>query len=187
MAVERWTFLCSSNIPSLSRNGEHCRLAYDPQMLLSIMEVSNSIEDQTVRMVALASKTDDAIPLTKILPERTGGVSFVRRSCRRLFSPLLRVSVCTYGMASNIYVLSGHFFSRLFLAIHQPGARENGNLFSQRCGQFGFTGTTWSSKVVPPQSTQFSTIQGGLLFSGNEAVWTPLVLDFCNGLFVPRH
>ena len=91
-------------------------------MLPSIMEVSNSIEDQTVRMVAPAAKTDDAFPPTEILPRRTGGVSFVRRSCRRLFSPLLRVSIRTDGMAGNNYVLSGHLFSRLFLAIHQPGA-----------------------------------------------------------------
>ena len=86
------------------------RLAYDPQMLLSIMAVSNSIEDQTVRMVAPASKTDDAIPPTEVPPGRTGGVSFVCRSCRRLFSPLLRVLVSIDGMASNNYVLSGHFF-----------------------------------------------------------------------------
>ena len=122
MGVERRTFLPSSSIPSLSRIGDHFRLPYDPQMLPFIMEVSNSIEDQTVRMVAPAAKTDDAIPPTKILPRHTGGVSFVRRSCRRLFSPLLRVSIRTDGMAGNNYVLSGHFFSRLFLAIHQPGA-----------------------------------------------------------------
>ena len=65
--------------------------------------------------------------------------------------------------------------------------RRNGNLFSPRCGHFGFTGTTWSSKVVPLQSTQFSTTQGGLLFSGAEAVSTSRVLDLCNGLFVPCH
>ena len=118
VGVERRMFLRSSCIPSLSRIGEHFRLAYDPQMLPSIMEVLNSIEDQTIRMVAPASKTDDAIPPTEILPRLTGGVSFVRRSCRRLFSPLLRVSVCTNGMAGNNYVLSGHFFSQLFLAIH---------------------------------------------------------------------
>ena len=186
MGVERRTFLRSSSIPSLSRIGEHFRLAYDPKMLPSIIEVSNSIEDQTVRMIVPASTTDDAIPPTEVLPGSTGGVSFVRQSCRRLFPPLLRVSVCTDGMAGNNYVLFGHFLSRLFLAIHQPGAIPT-CVGMTRCGQFGFTGTTWSSKVVPPQSTQFSTTQGGLLFSGNEAVSTSLVLDFCNGLFVPRH
>ena len=79
----------------------HFRLAYDPQMLPSIMEVSNSIKDQTVRMVAPTAKTDDVIPPTEILPRRTGGVSFVRRSCRILFSPLLRGSIRTDGMAGN--------------------------------------------------------------------------------------
>ena len=64
MGVERRTFLRSSSIPSLSRIGEHFRLVYNPQMLPSIMEVLNSIEDQTVRMVAPVSKTDDAIPPT---------------------------------------------------------------------------------------------------------------------------
>ena len=59
----------TSNSPTLS------------QMLSSIMEVSNYIECQTVQMVAPTSKTDDAIPPVEVLPGRTGGVSFVRRSC----------------------------------------------------------------------------------------------------------
>ena len=101
MGVERRTFLRSSSIPSLSRTREHFRIAYDSQILSSIMEVSNSIEDQTIRMVAPTSKTDDAIPPIEILPGCTSGVSFVRQSYRRLFPPLLRVSVCTDGMAGN--------------------------------------------------------------------------------------
>ena len=91
-------------------------------MLPSIMEVSNSIEDQTVWMVAPASQTDDTIPPAEVLPRRTGGVSFACRSCRRLFPPLLRVSVCIDGMAGNNYMLSGDFLSRLFLAVQQLGA-----------------------------------------------------------------
>ena len=49
-------------------------------MLPYPMEVLNYVEDQVVRMVAHASKTDDAIPPAKVLPGRIGGVSFVRRS-----------------------------------------------------------------------------------------------------------
>ena len=48
LGVERRTFLCSSSILSLLKIGEHIRLAYAPQMLPSLMEVSNSVEDQTV-------------------------------------------------------------------------------------------------------------------------------------------
>ena len=115
-------FLRSSSIPSLSRIGEHFKLAYAPQMLPSLMKVSNSPEDQTIRMVSPALETDYAIPQAKVLPEGTGGVSFVRWSCRRLLPPFLRVSVRTDGMAGNNYVLSGHVLSQLFLAIHQPRA-----------------------------------------------------------------
>ena len=122
MGVERLTFLRSSSIPSLSRIGEHFGLVYAPQMLPSLMEVSNSLEDQTVRMVAPASKTDDAIPPANVLPGCTGGVSFLRRSCRRLLPPFLQVSVRADGMAGNNYTMSGYILSRLFLAIHQPGA-----------------------------------------------------------------
>ena len=69
-------------------------------------------------MVALALETDDVIPPLEVLPERTGGVSFVRWSCRRLLPPFLRVSVRIDGMAGNHYVLSDHVLSRLFLAIY---------------------------------------------------------------------
>ena len=95
-------------------------------MLSSLLEMSNSVEDQTVWMVALASETDDAIPPTKVLPGRTGGVSFVRWSCRRLLSSFLRLSVRPRGMAGNTYVRAGHVLSRLFLVIHQPGAMSTG-------------------------------------------------------------
>ena len=91
-------------------------------MLPSLMEVSNSLEDQNVRMVVPASKTDDTIPPAEVLPGRTSGVFFVRQSCRRLLPPFLRVSVRTDGMTGNNYALSGYILSRLFLAIHQPGA-----------------------------------------------------------------
>ena len=89
MGVERRTFLCSSNIRSLSRIGEHVGLIYAPQMMPPLMEVLNSLEDQTVSMVASASKTDDAILLAKVLPGRTDGVFFLRRSCQRLLPPSL--------------------------------------------------------------------------------------------------
>ena len=49
-------------------------------MLSSTMEVPNSAEDQVVRMVAPASETDDVIPPVEVLPERIGGMSFMRRS-----------------------------------------------------------------------------------------------------------
>ena len=111
-----------SCIPSLSIIGEHFRLVYAPQMLPSLMEVSNSAKDQTIRMIALALETDDAIPPAEVLPGCTGGVSFVRWSCRRLLLPFLQVSVRTDVMTGNNYVMSVHVLSRLLLAIHQPGA-----------------------------------------------------------------
>ena len=49
----------------------------------------NSAEDQAVRMVALASKTDDVIPPTEVLPGRIGGVSFMRRSSQSLLPSIL--------------------------------------------------------------------------------------------------
>ena len=55
MGVVWQTFLRSSSIPSLSRIGEHFRLAYTSQMLSSLMEVLNSVEDQTVRKVSPTS------------------------------------------------------------------------------------------------------------------------------------
>ena len=48
---------------------------------------------------------------------------------------------------------SGDPSARGHFAVHQ-----NGNLFSLRCGQSGFTGTKLFSEVVPLQSMQFSTI-----------------------------
>ena len=74
-------FLHSSCIPSFSRIGEHFKFAYAPQMLSSLLEMSNSVEDQTLRMVALASGAHETIPPAEVLPECTGGVSVVRRSC----------------------------------------------------------------------------------------------------------
>ena len=91
-------------------------------MLPSPLEVPNSVEDQVVWMVAPTLETDDAIPPVEVLPRRTSGVPFVRRSSRRLLPSLFRVSVRTYGMAGNTYERSGHVLSRLILAIHQQGA-----------------------------------------------------------------
>ena len=93
-----------------------------PQMLPSPLEVPNSAKDQAVRMVAPTSKTDDAIPPTEVMPGRLGGVSFVRRSNQKLLPSLLRVSVCTDGMAGNTYEWFGHVHNRLILALHQRGA-----------------------------------------------------------------
>ena len=71
----------------------------------ALLEMSNSVEDQTIQMVAPASETDEAIPPTKVLPGRTSGV---RRSYRRLLSSFLRMSIRTDDMAGNTFVLSGH-------------------------------------------------------------------------------
>ena len=90
-------------------------------MLPSPMEVPNFAEDQAVRMVAPASETDDEISPAEVLPRRIGGVSFVRRSSRRLLPSIFRVSVRIDGMAGNTYERSGYIFSRLFLAIYQGG------------------------------------------------------------------
>ena len=90
-------------------------------MLPSPMEVPNSAEDQAVWMVAPVSETDDEIPPAEVLPGRIGGVSFMRRSSRRLLPSILRVSVRTDGMACNNYERSGYIFSRLFLAIISGG------------------------------------------------------------------
>ena len=118
----RRTFLHSRIIPSHSRIGEHFKISYAPQMLLSPLEVPNSAEDQTVWMVAPMSKTVDAISSAEVLPGCISGASFVRRSCRRLLPSFLRVSVRTNGMAGNTYERSGHVLSALIMAIHQPGA-----------------------------------------------------------------
>ena len=115
-------FLRPRSIPSHSRIGQHFIIAYTPQMLPSPLEVPNSIEDQTVRMVAPASQTIDAIPPAEVLPGRIGGVSFVCRSYRRLLPSFLQVSIRTDGMAGYTYEWSGHVLSRLLLAIHQLGA-----------------------------------------------------------------
>ena len=91
-------------------------------MLSSPLEVPISAEDQAVRMVAPASKTDDAIPPAEFMLERFGGVSFVHQSSRRLLPSLLRVSFCIDGMAGNTYERFGHVHNRLILALHQQGA-----------------------------------------------------------------
>ena len=111
MGVGRGTFLRSSSISSLSRLGEHFRLTNAPQMLSSLLEMSNSVEDQTVWIVAPTSKTDDMILPAEVLPGRTSGVSFVRGSCQSLLSSFLRVSIRLDGMAGNSYVRSGHVLS----------------------------------------------------------------------------
>ena len=80
-------------------------------MLPSPIEVSNSAEDQAVRMVAPALEIDDEIHPAKFLPGRIDGVSFVRRSSRRLLPSMLRASVRTNGMASNTYERSGYIFT----------------------------------------------------------------------------
>ena len=78
LGVVRWMFLRSRSILSHSRIGEHFRIAYTLQILPSPLEVSNSIEDQIVRMISPASETVDAIPPTEVLPGRIGRMSFVR-------------------------------------------------------------------------------------------------------------
>ena len=113
----RQSFLPSSSIPPHLRIGDHFRIAYVPQMLPSFLEMPNSVEGQTVRMIVSASETDDTISLADVLPGRTHGVSFVRQSCLRLLPSYLRVSVRKDGMAGNTYMRSGYVLSRLFLAI----------------------------------------------------------------------
>ena len=147
-------------------------------MLSSLMEVLNSAEDQTVRMVALASKTDNAIPPTKVLPGHTGRVSFVRRSFRRLLPPFIRVSVRIDGMAGNNYVLSGHVLSRLFLMIHQGGpcrrASEWKSIFAKlwsiwlHWNDVVFRGRPSSADAIQHDSRGLTLFwhQGGLDLSG---------------------
>ena len=111
------TVAYSPPMPSLSSLREYLGVVYAPQMLSSPPEVPNPAEDKAVRVVAPTSKADDAVPPAKILPGRPDGVSFACRSGRGLLSSLLRVSICTDGMAGYTWEWSAHVHSCLLLAI----------------------------------------------------------------------
>ena len=87
-------------------------------MLPSPLEVPDSAEDKTVRLVAPTSEADDAIPPAKVLPGLPDGVPSVCWSSRKLLPFFLRVSVRADGMASYTYEWSGHVHSCLLLALH---------------------------------------------------------------------
>ena len=159
-------------------------------MLSSLLEMLNSVEDQIVRMVALASETDDMIPPAEVLIRRTGGV--------RCAPELLKTALIFSSSVSSLRWHCGQHlcvgWSRLRPTLSSnPSARghddghRNGNQSLPLCGLFGFIGMMLSSEAAPLQPTQFSTTQGGSLNSGTEAVLASRALDLCNGLFVPHH